>query len=176
MTEKSNQDDEIDLFYQAIKGTKKLKQDKVAPSIQKPKINKTNLELKEAAKTASFYFSDDFEPYFAADKPMQYVRDNVQSDLAKQIRKGNFYPDLILDLHGLTQIKAKQELAALINAALKQNIECVCVVHGLGMGVLKHKTPAWLVQHPNVKAFHQAPLEWGGNGALLVVLDTQELY
>ncbi|MDX2125733.1 MAG: endonuclease SmrB, partial [Aeromonas hydrophila] len=29
-------------------------------------------------------------------------------------------------------------------------------------------------QHPNVQAFHQAPREWGGDSAILVLLDIEE--
>ncbi|MGO3798867.1 MAG: Smr/MutS family protein, partial [Vibrio casei] len=34
--------------------------------------------------------------------------------------------------------------------------------------------PLWLAQHPDVMAYHQAPLEFGGNGALLILLTTPE--
>ena len=39
---------------------------------------------------------------------------------------------------------------------------------------LKQKAPLWLAQHPDVMAFHQAPLEFGGDGALLVLLSIPE--
>ncbi|MCP4948084.1 MAG: endonuclease SmrB, partial [Aestuariibacter sp.] len=42
--------------------------------------------------------------------------------------------------------------------------------HGHGTGVLKQALPHYLIQHPQVRAFHQAPLEYGGQGALLVLL------
>lgn len=172
MTDKSQPDNqEIEFFIQQMAGVKRLKQDKVEPvQLKKKKQPKKQLE-KKAVQTANFYFSDSFVPYFNPDKPMQYVQHNYPSDLAKQLRKGLFYPELVLDLHGLTQAHAKLEIAALINEAKQQHIACVCIVHGLGSGILKQKTPDWLVQHPSVVALHQAPLEWGGNGALLVLLD-----
>ena len=172
MTDKSQPDDaDFDFFTQAMKGVKQIKQDKVDPSqFKKPKKSKKEIE-KDAVQTANFYFSDSFVPYFDPNKPMQYVQDGYPSFLAKQLRKGQYYPELILDLHGLTQASAKLEIAALINEAEQQHVACVCVVHGLGTGILKQKTPDWLVQHPKVAAIHQAPLEWGGDGALLVLLD-----
>ncbi|MGL5628054.1 MAG: Smr/MutS family protein, partial [Plesiomonas shigelloides] len=43
-----------------------------------------------------------------------------------------------------------------------------------GRHVLKRQTPLWLAQHPQVRAFYQAPKEWGGDAALLVLLDVVE--
>ena len=47
MTEKSNPDDEIDLFYQAVKGIKKIEQDKIEVAKIKSKPNKKVLATKE---------------------------------------------------------------------------------------------------------------------------------
>ena len=47
-------------------------------------------------------------------------------------------------------------------------------MHGIGKYILKQKAPMWLAQHPDVMAFHQAPLEFGGAGALLVLIDIPE--
>ena len=70
---------------------------------------------------------------------------------------------------------AKLELSALLHTAHKQLIDCIGVVHGIGSGVLKKALPHLLVQHPHVMAFHQAPLEYGGQGALLILVETAEL-
>ncbi len=172
MTDKSHPENEdFDFFTQAMAGVKRIQQDKVEPErLKKPQKPKKEIE-KQAVQTANFYFSDNFVPYFDPAKPLQYVQDGYPSFLAKQLRRGLFYPELILDLHGLTQANAKLEIAALINEAKQQHVACVCVVHGLGTGILKQKTPDWLVQHPSVIAIHQAPLEWGGDGAVLILLD-----
>ena len=83
---------------------------------------------------------------------------------------------LVLDLHGLDQHQSKQEIAALLYACQKEHAQCVCIVHGIGSRILKNKVPHWLVQHPDVMAFHQAPLEWGGDGALLVLIELKDKY
>ncbi|MFT5677369.1 MAG: DNA-nicking Smr family endonuclease, partial [Paraglaciecola sp.] len=88
---------------------------------------------------------------------------------------GDYPPDLILDLHGYKREEAKLEIAALIQAAQKHHAHCVCIVHGIGTHVLKKSIPNWLVQHPLVLGFHQAPLEWGGKGALLVLIDLPQI-
>ena len=87
------------------------------------------------------------------------------------MRRGDFSPEIILDLHGLTQQEAKNELAALINCCKKEGLYCCSVVHGVGKHILKRQVPLWLAQHPDILAFHQAPLEFGGQGALLVLVE-----
>jgi DNA-nicking Smr family endonuclease len=104
------------------------------------------------------------------------VRDGDHTYEAKNLRRGMYAPDLILDLHGLDQNQAKQEISALLYACQKEHAQCVCIVHGLGGKILKNKVPHWLVQHPDVIAFHQAPLEWGGAGALLVLIDLHDKF
>jgi DNA-nicking Smr family endonuclease len=69
---------------------------------------------------------------------------------------------------------AKLELAGLISACKKQHVRCACIVTGMGERILKHKVPHYLVQHPDVLAIHQAPLEYGGQGALLIMVDIPE--
>ena len=124
--------------------------------------------------TAEFHFSDQYEPQLPTQGAMKYVRADVSSFESKALRRGDYVPELILDLHGLNQQQAKRELAALLVESKKQHINCVCIVHGIGSRVLKNKMPHYLVQHPDVMAFHQATLEWGGDGALLVLLEVED--
>ena len=105
---------------------------------------------------------------------MQYARTGVSKYEVKKLRRGVYVPDLYLDMHGMTQREAKRELAAMIAACLKENVSCACVMHGIGTHILKKKVPLWLAQHPDIMAFHQAPLEFGGNGALLILIDIPE--
>ena len=82
-----------------------------------------------------------------------------------------YHDDEALDLHGLNKELAKDELAGLIHECKKQHYYCACVVHGIGERILKHKVPQYLVQHPDVIAMHQAPLEFGGKGAVLILIN-----
>ncbi|NQY33570.1 MAG: endonuclease SmrB [Alteromonadaceae bacterium] len=167
---------EKQLFKNAIGKTKPIVQDTIHPEKRTIK-QKTSLQSQKKAKQhAQFHFSDEFEPNLNSKGPMKYVREGVDSFEAKNLRRGQYVPDLILDLHGLDQIQAKLEIAALLYACQKEHAQCVCIVHGLGSRILKTKVPHWLVQHPDVMAFHQAPLEWGGNGALLVLIELKDKY
>ncbi|AVQ86965.1 MULTISPECIES: endonuclease SmrB [Plesiomonas] len=166
-------EDDTTLFRDAIQGAKKIKQDTIIrPRIQRPE--RVEVREQQEQRDASFYFSDEFQPRLSEEGPMRYVREDVSHYELKQLRRGDFTPELFLDLHGLTQEQAKQELGALLAACRREHVACACVMHGYGRHVLKRQTPLWLAQHPQVRAFYQAPKEWGGDAALLVLLDVVE--
>ncbi|MGJ8680787.1 endonuclease SmrB [Paraglaciecola sp.] len=173
----SKVEDEPDLFQNEFKDIAPLKQDKIPPqrysSKQKSGLkekNQQNLaQMKQAS--AAFEFSDGFEGHFDIDAPLKYVQDDANSHEIKRLRRGDYPPDLILDLHGFTKDDAKLEIAALIQAAQKQHVYCVQIMHGKGTYALKKAIPNWLIQHPNVLGFHQAPKEWGGQSALLILIE-----
>jgi DNA-nicking Smr family endonuclease len=151
-------------------------QDRIHPAKRTSKQKTTLAKQKDKKALAEFHFSDEFEPALNLSGPLKYVRDGVDSFEAKNLRRGQYTPDLILDLHGLDQHQSKREIAALLAACEKEHAQCVCIVHGLGGRILKNKVPHWLVQHPDVMAFHQAPLEWGGNGAILVLVELKDKF
>ena len=108
--------DDFALFREAIKGTKKIKQDTFIP--QTPPRKKINeLREQQEQKDTEFFFSDEYEPLLKEEnEKVRYLRENVDPYILKQLRRGDFQPELFLDLHGLTKEKAKRELAALILA------------------------------------------------------------
>ncbi len=173
------------LFREAISGVKQFEQDKIPPepprikqkaaldpknprNNQQRNLHETRLR-KQAA--AAFQFSDGYEAYFPEQGPIKWVKPGADSGEIKRLRRGEYPPELTLDLHGFNRQDAKLELGALLQAAEKRHVHCICIVHGIGSRVLKHAIPSWLVQHPLVLGFHNAPLEYGGNGALLVLLE-----
>lgn len=178
--EKVSEEDKA-LFQSSVGSVKKIHQDKVE-SYKKPitehlaKQTHKKTASSKARQSAEFHFSDQYEPYLGESSPIKYVREGADSFMAKRLRRGEYNPDLILDLHGLDQQQAKAEISALLYACEKEHARCVCIVHGLGSRILKNKVPHWLVQHPDVIAFHQAPLEWGGDGALLVLVDLKDKF
>ncbi len=167
-------DDELSLFRDAVQGAKKLEQDTIiTPRRQNTQTAKEKLTLSNE-RDNSFYFSDEFIPLLKQEGPTQYAREDVSKYEVKRLRRGVYVPDIFLDLHGMTQVEAERELGALIAECIKEGISCACVMHGIGTHILKTKTPCWLAQHPDILAFHQAPLEYGGKGALLVLIDIPE--
>ncbi|MCT8682561.1 endonuclease SmrB [Glaesserella parasuis] len=168
------ENDELALFREAIKGTKKIKQDTFVPKVEpRKKINEIR-ELKESADEM-FYFSDEYEPLLTEENDkVKYRREDVDPYILKQLRRGDFHPELFLDLHGLTKENAKKELASLILACEREGIYCASIMTGYGTRALKYQIPRWLVQHPKVIALHQAPREWGGNSAILILIEQPE--
>ena len=124
--------------------------------------------------TANFIFQMSLCLTLSEDGPTRYARDDVSKYEVKRLRRGVYVPDVYLDMHGMTQQEAKRELGAMIAHCVKEGVSCASVQHGIGKHILKEKVPLWLAQHPDVLAFHQAPLEFGGNGALLVLLSIPE--
>ena len=166
--------DDFALFREAIKGTKKIKQDPFIPS-QSPRKKINELREIQEQKDTEFFFSDEYEPLLKEEnEKVRYLRENVDPYILKQLRRGDFQPELFLDLHGLTKEKAKKELAALILACEREHVYCASIMTGFGTRTLKDQIPRWLVQHPKVLALHQAPREWGGDAAILILVEQQD--
>jgi len=168
-------EDDADIFRQHVMGVRPLEQDKhqLRPNSKdsaQTKLKQRNA-LGEKQAAASFAFSDAYQAHFDDTGPLRFCRDDVPKYALKQLRRGEYAPQWVLDCHGMTKEQLKQELLAMLHAAQKDHIACVNILHGIGGGILKQALPNYLVQYPSVRAFHQAPLEYGGHGALLVLLD-----
>lgn len=151
-------DEDQALFRQLMTGTRQIKQDTIVHRPLRKKITEVPPKrlLQEQADN-SHYFSDEFQPLLNTEGAVKYVRPDVSHFELKKLRRGDYSPELFLDLHGLTQQQAKQELGALIAACRREHVFCACVMHGHGKHILKQQTPLWLAQHPHIMAFHQAP-------------------
>lgn len=165
------ENDDFSLFRDAVKGTKQIKQDTFVPKNEvKGKVSEIR-QLKEQADTL-FYFSDEYEPLLhEVNEKIRYLREDIDPYILKQLRRGDFHPELFLDLHGLTREQAKKELASLIMACEREQVYCASIMTGYGTRALKNQIPRWLVQHPKIIALHQAPREWGGDAAILILVE-----
>ncbi|WP_019612953.1 endonuclease SmrB [Psychromonas ossibalaenae] len=172
MTNK-NKNDDFSLFSAEFSGIKKLQQDTIKLPTKNMKKKEVIKQKREESLEAN-HFSDAFEPHLPEEGPVRYCREDADKYLVKQIRRGDFAPEIILDMHGLTQEEAKRELGALIACCKKEGLYCCSVLHGVGKHILKKQVPLWLAQHPDILAFHQAPLEFGGHGALLVLVELED--
>lgn len=164
-------EDAISLFRAEMKGVKPLKQDTVVVTGSHRKKEQGAIKEQREQQDTLFYFSDEYEPLLDKESAVKYLRENEDSYLLKQLRRGDFSPEIFLDLHGLTREQAKLELAALIQACEKEHLYCASIMTGYGTYTLKRQIPRWLVQHPKVRALHQAPKEWGGEAAILILID-----
>lgn len=94
----------------------------------------------------------------------------------KRVRRGRVEIGATLDLHGHTQVSARQALSHFLQAAFARGDRTVIVVTGVGRGgegVLRRQLPGWLTDR-DVRAFvsgyAQAHRSHGGAGAFYVFL------
>ncbi|MFG6449671.1 Smr/MutS family protein [Roseateles sp. BYS180W] len=122
--------------------------------------------------------SDDFDvdSLLETDDTLSYRRPEISEETLRKLRRGHWTRQAQLDLHGMRRDQAREALGHFIQAATRQGLRCVRVVHGKGLGspgrqpVLKSKVQRWLVQKEEVLAFVQAQASEGGAGALVVLL------
>lgn len=162
------------LFRQSITGARPIAQDKIPPVAAPRKKKRRTDVLSSASDESLFWFSDQFEGYIAQGETLSWLQPGDDPNLPGRLRRGEFQPQVLLDLHGMTALQAKTELASLLAYCQQKQFNCACVVHGKGLGILAKKVPNWLIQHPNVRSFHTAPKSWGKHGALLVLLRIDE--
>ncbi|MCY4591477.1 MAG: Smr/MutS family protein [Alphaproteobacteria bacterium] len=104
---------------------------------------------------------------------------------ALRLKRGQVSIDATLDLHGMTQARARAELDRFLGKAISRGHRTLLVITGKGdrvrerwnrddgPGVLRRRVPAWLRDHPQARdilAISNASPAHGGAGALYVVL------
>ena len=156
-----------------------------ASKVAKAKIRASQEMRDNAQLRASIELSDTYEAYWPENKALKYINPHLVNasnatdknalsfaakDILKKLSLGHFPPDIEVDLHGQTSKEAKAELLAVIFEAKKRHYPCINIIHGHGNGTLKLKIPNWLVQHPDVACFVQAPRNYGGKAGLLVLI------
>ena len=103
---------------------------------------------------------------------------DVDKRLAERLRRGQLPIEGKLDLHGLTQQEAHDQLSGFIALSQKQGRRCILVVTGKGAwregaGILREMVPRWLNERLNrarVLAIAQAQPQHGGAGALYILV------
>ena len=168
--------DDFALFRKEMKDVKKIPQNNIAQI--KKRNNKQRVLQRESREGMdnSFYFSDhQWFPSFRVERdPLRYTSADIPRYKIERMYSGLYPPEIFLDMHGMRQREAKRELGAMIAYCLRESLYCACVQHGIGRGILKREVPLWLTKHPDVAVLQRAPLKFGGDGALLVLLSNIE--
>ncbi|VFP79541.1 endonuclease SmrB [Candidatus Erwinia haradaeae] len=164
------------LFHYLMADTRKIVQDTISHHTQlRYNVNSRTLKrLFLEQRDESYYFSDVFQSTVSSTGILRYARNDVNHYELKKLYSGYYTPEIFLDLHGLTQVEAKREIGILISTCRRESLYCSSIMHGYGKYVLKQRTPLWLAQHPLVMAFHQAPKRFGGDAALLVLIEIEK--
>jgi DNA-nicking Smr family endonuclease len=172
--ETSKTSDELSEFEALMRA----EQVKPLPKSNKVRLNKSAPSLHASSKRTTqqshhrYHLSDEYYPALPESGPMQYARTGFKTQL-KELAKGYYTFDIHVDVHGMTKAQAKHTLVGTLGKLLQHHNgelwACLCINHGMGQGILKAQIPRWLVQIPEVVAFHEAPKHQGGHGVLWVL-------
>lgn len=105
-----------------------------------------------------------------------YVRNGLNPDLLRKLRRGEWVVQGGLDLHQHTQDEARTALVAFLAEARRFGWRCVRIVHGKGLSspnrepVLKSRVRKWLQMRDEVLAYCEPRPHAGGGGAVVVLL------
>src|SRR5688500_12702582 len=99
-----------------------------------------------------------------------FLRNGYPPKILRQLRRGDWRVEDELDLHGLNRIQAEQVLSDFLDEAKGRRLQCVRIVHGKGLGVLRDVLRSALPARAEVLGFVEAPAAHGGAGAVLVLL------
>ncbi|CUR53049.1 UPF0115 protein YfcN [Buchnera aphidicola (Tuberolachnus salignus)] len=164
---------ERDLFLCHVHDVKKITQDTIFHTrLREKKRNLLDKKIIFEQELHSFYFknvSSDTLYVFHTD-PICYIRNINNTFDLKKFKKGEYIPEVFLDLHGVNLSQAKKALGMLIAICLKKKFFCANVIHGYGKNILKSNIPIWLIQNPNIIAFHRAPKIFGFDAAILIFI------
>lgn len=173
------EDDDASLFYAAMDGVQQIthRGEAPAPNPRLPEIIDENAEalaqLSElVAGSGEFDIAD-------SDEFIEGASPGTDRNLLRALRRGDFSIQGRLDLHGLTQVQARDAVERFLGDSRRNKKRCVLIVHGRGLHskdevpVLKQQLKGWLSQKRignMVLAFASARPQDGGAGAVYVLL------
>lgn len=176
---------EASIFRAAVRDVKPLAQTPTASGLEKTKPKR---RLRQPASSATDDLAHSMPLLAAADSPpgdsvaggeaLSFRRPGVSIRVARRLRRGLYPVEDELDLHGLNQAAARDQLADFIAISRQAGRRCVRIIHGKGYrsgargAVLKSAVNLWLRRHLDVMAFASARGIDGGTGALYVLLRT----
>ena len=106
---------------------------------------------------------------------LEWKKDGVQRAVFARLKAGKYPVEGSLDLHRHTVKESRAALFKFLNLATAKAWRTVIIAHGRGEksptpARIKGYVAAWLVQIPEVIAFHSAQNNQGGTGAVYVLL------
>ncbi len=177
MSKQSDNEDEAALFRAALSDAKPLKSDRIEPYKVPVEPRARFTEADEADVLIESLNPDQQALEAGSGDHLRFRRAHINEKVLRRLGRGHYRIDGEIDLHGLTEIQAKDALANFLPHALAQNYRVVRIVHGKGLGsglkgpVLKRLVNRRLRQSDAVLAFISTPPTDGGTGAVYVMLD-----
>jgi DNA-nicking Smr family endonuclease len=167
---------DVEAFRAAVRDVTPLTQTPAAEGLAKPK---PRARLRNATAPPSDGLPDagtGAAESVTGDEALSFQRAGVRTQVMRRLRRGLYPIDDELDLHGLSQSAARNELADFITRSRDRGCRCVRIIHGKGYRsgargpVLKAAVNLWLRLHLDVRAFVSARAIDGGTGAMYVLL------
>lgn len=178
-SKRHQEEDDMSLFLSAMDGVEQLTErgEAPAPNPRLPEMIDENAEalaeLAEMVAGQGDFTVADTDEYIEGAAP------GIDARLLRSLRRGDFTLQGRLDLHGMTQVQAKEAVDRFLTDSRRTNKRCVLIVHGRGLNspdqvpVLKERMREWLNQKrlgKTVLAFATARPQDGGTGAVYVLL------
>lgn len=172
----STNDDEWELFREAMSDVRPLQAQRVATDRPRPAPIPLQKKRNEQAVLEEMALGH-FDPgVHELGSELVFLRSGYQERVLKKLRRGQIAVEGHLDLHGMGAREARQAVQTFLLEALQRRVGCVRIVHGKGLRspggepVLKPQLADWLRKSDPVIAFCSAPPADGGTGALYVAL------
>ena len=174
-----SESDEAALFYSAMDGVQQItnRGEAPRPNPRLPEIIDENAEaLAQLSELVAGQGDFDFS---GSDEYIEGAGPGIDRNLLRALRRGDFSVQGRLDLHGMTQVQAREAVERFLSDNRRAKKRCVLIVHGRGLNskdqipVLKEGLKAWLSQKRignMVLAFATARPQDGGAGAVYVLL------
>jgi DNA-nicking Smr family endonuclease len=171
--------DEAAMFYAAMDGVQQVtnRGEAPKPNPRLPELIDENAEaLAELSELVAG--SGDFD-FSGGDEYIEGAGPGIDRNLLRALRRGDFSVQGQLDLHGKTQVQAREAVERFLSDSRRAKKRCVLIVHGRGLNskdqvpVLKEQLKVWLSQKRignMVLAFATARPQDGGTGAVYVLL------
>lgn len=169
---RSGQDDDRDLFEEAMRGVQPIDPGPAPLPAGKPARRSRRPAPGRTPPAPTL-----FELEAAGERIEGWVPGFDRRRLAR-LRRGDLPPETTVDLHGSLEAEARRVVREALADAWEADARTVLVIHGRGLHspegpVLKRALPGWLGEPPvgpRVLAFASAPPALGGPGATLVLL------
>lgn len=162
-----------DAFHKAMEGTKPLKQKKVRITPPDPDKKVIIRPRRPELEPLEFKETLDLDPV-TGEESIEFKHSSISNKILRNLRKGQYNVEAILDLHGMTVEKARTSVDCFLKQCLNKEIRVVLIIHGKGrhnkMPILKNKLNYWLRETNAVLAFCSAAQSHGSRGAIYVLL------
>jgi DNA-nicking Smr family endonuclease len=182
---------DLDTFREAVKGTKRMKHDKIdltgsrlSPGRRSPTSPTTDradrssvgwAERSSRSPTSSSLELNETSdlPKVGGETPLSYNQPGISHKILRNLRKGQYNVEAVLDLHGMTISEAKIAVSKFLQQCMRDSMRVVLIIHGKGRGeqpILKNKVNQWLRGIREVLAFCTASTMHGSRGAIYILL------